>query len=246
VGAPEQGRPGATGEDADVDLSAPYEVGDPVRVLVADDHALYRRGLEMVLAAEDDIDVVGEAGDGVEAIAKAKALLPDIVLMDLRMPRRTGIEACSAIKDAAPATRIVMLTSSDEEADLFEAVRAGANGYLLKDVPGEDIADGLRSVMGGQSLISPSMAGALLTEFASLSRAADTREGPRVPALTPRETEVLKLVARGMGNREIAGVLFISENTVKNHVRNILEKLQLHSRMEAVMYAVKERILDIS
>ena len=229
-----------------IDLTGEHRPGDPVRVLVADDHALYRRGLEMVLQAEDDIDIVGEAGDGLEAIAKARSLLPDIVLMDLRMPRRSGIEACSAIKDVAPATKIVMLTNSDEEADLFEAVRAGANGYLLKDVPGEDIADGLRAVMGGQSLISPSMAGALLTEFAALSKRPEARPAVPVPRLTEREVEVLRQVARGMGNREIATTLFISENTVKNHVRNILEKLQLHSRTEAVVYAVKERILDIS
>jgi two-component system NarL family response regulator len=238
--------PASASHEVDVDLTSPYEPGDPVRVLVADDHALYRRGLEMVLSAEDDIDIVGEAGDGMEAITKARALLPDIVLMDLRMPRRSGTEACSAIKDVAPATKIIILTNSDEEADLFEAVRAGANGYLLKDVPGEDIADGLRAVMGGQSLISPSMAGALLSEFATLSRATEARPALAVPRLTDREVQVLRLVARGMGNREIANELFISENTVKNHVRNILEKLQLHSRMEAVMYAVKERILDIS
>ncbi len=228
-----------------IDLRSGYVPGDPIRVLMADDHALYRRGLEMVLDTEDDIDIVGEAGDGLEAIQKARALLPDIVLMDLRMPRRSGTEACSAIKAVAPETRIVMLTMSDEEADLFEAVRAGANGYLLKDVPGEDIADGLRAVMGGQSLISPSMAGALLSEFAALSRASETRPSLQVPRLTDREVQVLGLVARGMGNREIAAELFISENTVKNHVRNILEKLQLHSRMEAVMYAVKERMIDL-
>jgi DNA-binding NarL/FixJ family response regulator len=219
----------------------------PIRVLVVDDHALYRRGLEMVLSAEDDIDIVGEASDGLDAIAKAEQLLPDVVLLDLRMPRRSGIQACAEIKRAAPLTRIVILTMSDDEADLFEAVRAGANGYLLKDVPGEEIADGLRAVMGGQSLISPSMAGALLTEFASLSRRTEERPTTvPAPKLTPREVQVLKLVARGMYNKEIATELFISENTVKNHVRNILEKLQLHSRMEAVMYAVRERILDPS
>lgn len=227
---------------------APDEVPDrppgPVRVLVVDDHVLYRRGLEMVLGTEDDLEIVGEASDGVDAIAKAEELQPDVVLLDVRMPRRTGIQACSEIKRVSPRSKIIMLTMSDEESDLFEAVRAGANGYLVKDVPGEEIADGLRAVMGGQSLISPSMAGALLTEFAALSRRA--REPSTVPAprLTPREVQVLRLVARGMYNKDIATELFISENTVKNHVRNILEKLQLHSRMEAVMYAVRERILD--
>jgi DNA-binding NarL/FixJ family response regulator len=221
-------------------------VTERIRVLVADDHVLFRRGLEMVLAAEDDIDIVGEAGDGAEAYARAVDLLPDVVLMDVRMPRRSGIEACSDIKEAVPSTRIVMLTISDEESDLFEAVRAGANGYLLKDVPGEEIAEGIRAVMGGQSLISPSMAGALLTEFAELSKRSAEAVRVPVPRLTERELEVLRLVARGMANKDIATQLFISENTVKNHVRNILEKLQLHSRMEAVVYAVREKILDIS
>ncbi|MFP5347140.1 MAG: response regulator [Actinomycetes bacterium] len=218
---------------------------DPIRVLVADDHVLYRRGLEMVLAAEPDIEIVGEAEDGSEAIARAEELLPDVVLMDIRMPRRTGIEACSRIKEAVPSTKIVILTISDEESDLFQAVRAGANGYLLKDVPAEEIADGIRAVAGGQSLISPSMASALLTEFAALSRRDETRAQLPAPRLTERELQVLRLVARGMANRDIASELFISENTVKNHVRNILEKLQLHSRMEAVMYAVREKILDL-
>nr|WP_255378059.1 response regulator transcription factor [Quadrisphaera sp. DSM 44207] len=233
-------------EATEVDLTSAYEPGDPVRVLIADDHHLWRRGLEMVLGTEDDMEVVGEASDGLEAVTKAAALLPDVVLLDVRMPRRSGIEACREIKAAAPATKIVLLTSSDEESDLFDAVRAGANGYLLKDIPTEEIADGLRAVMGGQSLISPAMAGALLTEFASLSRRAEQPRQAPAPKLTEREVEVLRLVARGKGNREIASELFISENTVKNHVRNILEKLQLHSRTEAALYAVKERILDLS
>ncbi len=226
--------------------STPRPDTERIRVLVADDHVLYRRGLEMVLGTEDDIEIVGEAGDGAEAIARAEELLPDIVLMDIRMPRRSGIEACTAIKNAVPSTRIVMLTISDDEGDLFDAVRAGANGYLLKDVPGEDIAAGLRAVMEGQSLISPSMAGALLAEFAEMSKRSQPVQTVLTPRLTEREMEVLKLVARGMANRDIATALFISENTVKNHVRNILEKLQLHSRMEAVVYAVREKILDLS
>jgi DNA-binding NarL/FixJ family response regulator len=220
--------------------------GESIRVLVADDHALYRRGLEMVLAAEDGIEIVGEAGDGAEAIRRVEELLPDVVLMDIRMPRRSGIEACTAIKDVVPSTKIVILTISDEESDLYEAVRAGANGYLLKDVPGEEIAAGIRAVASGQSLISPSMASKLLTEFASMIKKSDERPQLPVPRLTERELEVLKLVARGLPNRDIAKELFISENTVKNHVRNILEKLQLHSRMEAVIYAVREKILDLT
>jgi DNA-binding NarL/FixJ family response regulator len=213
-------------------------------VLVADDHALFRRGLEMVLQVEDGIDVVGEAADGHEALERAEELLPDVILMDVRMPKKTGIEACLAIKESVPSTRIVMLTISDEESDLFEAVRAGANGYLLKDIPGDQIAAGIRAVHTGQSLISPSMASKLLAEFAQISRREEQAPNPHAPKLTAREVEVLRLVARGLGNREIGTKLFISENTVKNHVRNILEKLQLHTRMEAAMYAVRQNIID--
>lgn len=230
-------------------VAEPSGPADPtverIRVLVADDHVLYRRGLEMVLLQEGDIEICGEANDGAEAIVQVEELLPDVVLMDVRMPRLSGPDATAQIKASVPSTRIIMLTISDEEQDLYDAVRAGANGYLLKDVPGEQIADGIRQVHAGQSLISPSMASKLLAEFASLMKRADERPAMPVPKLTDRELEVLKLVARGMANRDIAKELFISENTVKNHVRNILEKLQLHSRMEAVMFAVREKILDL-
>lgn len=217
-----------------------------IRVLVADDHGLYRRGLEMVLSQEPDIEVVGEACDGLEAIERAAELLPDIVLMDVRMPRRSGIEACQEIRDLVPSARIVMLTVSDEENDLFEAVRAGANGYLLKSVMAEEITDALRAVLSGASLITPSMASKLLSEFTNLSRQQELHPTTAVPSprLTRRETEVLQLVARGMSNAEIADTLFISENTVKTHVRNVLDKLQMHSRMEAAMYAVRAHLVD--
>jgi DNA-binding NarL/FixJ family response regulator len=220
---------------------------DPIRVLIVDDHALFRRGLEMVLNGEDGIEVVGEGSDGHEAVQKAGDLLPDIVLMDIRMPRRSGIEACAAIKEAVPSAKIVMLTISDEEEDLFEAIKAGATGYLLKEIAIDEVPQAVYAVHGGQSLISPSMASKLITEFASLAkRSEERRQQVPAPKLTDREMEVLRLVARGLGNREIAKELFISENTVKNHVRNILEKLQLHSRMEAVVYAVREKLLEIT
>ncbi|MGH9055788.1 MAG: response regulator [Acidimicrobiales bacterium] len=217
---------------------------DVVRVLIADDQVLFRRGLEAVLGTEDGIEVVGEADDGVEAVARAEELAPDVVLMDVRMPRLGGIEAARRIRDALPSTRILMLTVSDEEDDLYEAVKAGANGYLLKEVSVEEVAGAVRSVLRGESLISPSMASKLLNEFNLLARQADRREELPGPVLTARELEVLKLVATGMSNKEVADRLVISENTVKNHVRNILEKLHLHSRMEAVMYAVRKRLLD--
>ena len=224
----------------------------------------------MVLAAEDDIELVGEASDGTEAVEKAGEALPDVVLMDIRMPKSSGIQACRAMKEVAPSSKIVMLTISDEEEDLFEAIRAGASGYLLKeslirkdssghpagasgyllkDIPLDEVADVVRAVHGGQSLINPSMAAKLLTEFAALAkRDGEERPEQQVPApkLTDREMQVLKLVAKGMNNRDIAKELFISENTVKNHVRNILEKLQIHSRMEAVMIAVREKLIEFS
>src|ERR1700735_1364103 len=173
---------------------------EPIRVLIADDHALFRRGLEMVLEEEDDIDLVGQASDGTEAVAVAGESLPDVVLMDIRMPKSSGIEACRAIKEVAPSAKIVILTISDEEEDLFEAIRAGASGYLLKDIPLDEVAETVRAVHGGQSLINPSMAGKLLTEFAALARRDEEERIERIPAprLTEREMQVLKLVARGM------------------------------------------------
>jgi DNA-binding NarL/FixJ family response regulator len=221
---------------------------EPIRVLIVDDHALFRRGLEMVLKEEDGIDVVGEASDGDEAVARAAESLPDVVLMDIRMPRSSGIDACRAMKAAGPSAKIVMLTISDEEGDLFEAIKAGASGYLLKDIPLDEVAESVRAVHGGQSLINPSMAAKLITEFATLARreSEERSEQVPVPKLTDREMEVLKLVAKGSSNRDIAKELFISENTVKNHVRNILEKLQIHSRMEAVMVAVREKLIELS
>lgn len=200
----------------------------------------------MVLEGEADIDVVGEAGDGDEAVERAEATTPDVVLMDVRMPKRSGIDATRVIKESIPSTKIVMLTISDEEADLYEAIKAGASGYLLKEIAIEELASAVRSVHGGQSLISPSMASKLLNEFATMVQRRDERADVPSPRLTDRELEVLELVAKGMNNRDIGAALFISENTVKNHVRNILEKLHLHSRMEAVVYAVREKLLDIT
>ena len=226
-------------------MTKPTEPSSVIRVIVADDHALFRRGLEMVLADEDDIEVVGEASDGEEVVALARELMPDLVLMDVRMPALSGIEATHAIKESVPHARILMLTISDEEDDLYEAIKAGANGYLLKEVSIDEVAQAVRSVVAGQSLIAPSMASKLLTEFASMARKDEQKQQMPSPRLTEREMEVLTLVAQGLNNRDIARELYISENTVKNHVRNILEKLHLHSRMEAVVYAVKEKLLEI-
>ena len=218
---------------------------ESITVVIADDHALFRRGLTMVLESEPDIDVVGEANDGHEVVTLAEKHIPNIVLMDVRMPGRGGIDAAQAIKDSVPSTKILMLTISDEEEDLYDAIKVGASGYLLKEISIEEVADSIRQVHAGQSLISPSMASKLLTEFAAMARKDEEKQQMPTPRLTDREMEVLTLVAQGLNNRDIAKELFISENTVKNHVRNILEKLHLHSRMEAVVYAVREKLLEI-
>jgi two-component system NarL family response regulator len=216
---------------------------DPIRVLIVDDHALFRRGLQLVLADEPDIEVVGEAADGDEAVERAAELLPTVVLMDVRMRNLGGIEATRRIRNAQPTTKVVMLTVSEDEEDLFASLRAGATGYLLKELSIEEVAGTVRAVAQGQAVVSPSMAAKLVNEFNLLSRRVAEQHGD-APRLTDRELEVLRLVAKGMSNKEIAGELVIAENTVKNHVRNILEKLELRTRMEAAMYAVREKLID--
>ena len=228
-------------------LSAPGEPqpsdAAPIRVLVVDDQELFRRGLTMLIGVMDGIELVGEAGDGQLAAEIAVGTRPDVVLLDVRMPGRSGIETCADLKTVLPSVHIIMLTVSDEESDLYDAVRSGAVGYLLKDSSIDEVAQAVRLVADGQSLISPAMAVKLLDEFKQMASAAAVAEA--TPRLTDRELQVLSLVAHGHSNREVARALFISENTVKNHVRNILDKLQLHSRMEAVMYAVREKLLDV-
>jgi len=205
--------------------------GEPIRVVISDDHDLFRRGLRMVLEAEDDIEVVAEAADGQEAVAKVEELAPDLVLMDVRMPRMGGIEATRLIRQLFPSTRIIVLTVSDEEDDIYGAVKAGANGYLLKEVSIEEVADAVRAVFAGQSLISPALATRLLAEFSGRPKAVDDALAS-VPRLSEREVAVLKLVALGHDNTQIAEQLALSESTVRNHVANILTKLQLRSQIE--------------
>lgn len=227
----------------------PAETGEatrrdqPIRVIIADDHALFRQALKTVLDDEPDLELVAEANDGEEAVRLAEELAPDVVLMDVRMPKVAGIDAARQLKESLPSTKIVMLTVSDEEEDLFDAIKAGASGYLLKEINPDEVARAVRQVEEGQSLLSPSMASKLLSEFQTMTKRAEER--PYHPRLTEREMEVLRHVAQGMTNREIGKELHISENTVKNHIRNILEKLHLNSRMEAVIYAVREKLLEI-
>jgi two-component system NarL family response regulator len=220
-------------------------MSDPaaIRVLIADDHALFRRAIHTVLDDEHDIEVVAEAGDGAEAVALATEHAPDVVLLDVNMPKQSGIDAARAIKEQLPSTQVVMFTVSDTESDLFEAIKAGASGYLLKEVDPSAVADAVRQIHAGHSLLSPAVASKLVTEFASMAKRSDERA--MRPKLTDRELEVLGLASDGLTNRQIGRRLHISENTVKNHMRNILEKLHLHSRMEAVLYAVREELIDL-
>jgi two-component system NarL family response regulator len=217
----------------------------PIRVLLADPHALFRRGVRMVLDEQADIEVVAECADGIDAVDRISELMPDLVLIDVRMPGISGIEATRRARSIAPNVKVAILTVSEDDEDLFDAVRAGATGYLLKEVSIEELPDAVRAVARGQSLITPSMASRLLVEFNALSRRVEEQRGT-APRLSDRELEVLRLVARGLSNKDIAAELVIAENTVKNHVRNILEKLQLRSRMEAAMYAVREKLVDAS
>jgi len=211
-----------------------------MRVLLADDHALVRDGVASLLVAWD-MDVVGQANDGLEAVERALALGPDLVLMDINMPRLGGLEATRRIKAALPDTKIVMLTVSDDEHDLFEAVRAGAEGYLLKNMSGAEFGEMLAGLAQGTPPISRSLAGKLLAEFGRQARAEASVRKP--DELTDREKAVLHLVARGATNREVARRLIISENTVNFHVKNILGKLHAHTRAEAAVRALRKGLV---
>ena len=218
--------------------------GVPVRVLVVDRQPLFRRGVAAVVAEEADLAIVGETDDGLAVLDLVTNLHADLVLLDLGVPGG-GVEACALLRAARPDVRVVVMTQADDDADLAGAVRAGARGYLLKDASSVELVDALRAVAAGNSLLSPAMASRLLDEFAVLVRRHEApAEG--AGALSRRELEVLTLVAQGLNNRAIAETLFISENTVKNHIRNIHEKLQVHSRMEAVVRAVREGVLQIA
>jgi DNA-binding NarL/FixJ family response regulator len=213
-----------------------------IRVLIADDQALVRAGFRMILDAEEDIDVVGEASDGNEAVEQARRLEPDVVLMDIRMPELDGIEATRQVVAAGrddPA-RVLMLTTFDLNEYVYEALRAGASGFLLKDVPPEELAAGIRVVARGDALLAPSITRRLIHEFA---RATPTAGPPRgFDELTAREVEVFKLVARGLSNAEIAAELIVSETTVKTHVARLLMKLGLRDRVQVVVIAYESGI----
>lgn len=208
-----------------------------IRVLLVDDHALFREGLASILGAQPDFEIVGEAEDGLEAVVKAHALKPDLILMDITMPGCDGIEATRRIKHLLPETTIVMLTVHDEEEKLFEAICAGAQGYLLKNMRARDMSQLLRGAVRGEAAITPALAGRILEEFRRLARVAPPSEEADAFALTARERQVLGLIAEGASDKEIADALGISLYTVKSHVRNILAKLHASSRHEAAYRA---------
>ncbi|MBI4498054.1 MAG: response regulator transcription factor [Chloroflexi bacterium] len=212
-----------------------------MRVLLADDHALFRDGLASLLQAWD-VEVVGQASDGLEAVEQALALRPDLVLMDIRMPRLGGLEATRRIKAVLPETKIAMLTVSDEERDLLEAIKAGAEGYLLKNMAGAEFGEMLAALARGEPTISRSLAGKLLREFGRQVRSEPVAKV--ATELTDREKEVLQHVARGATSKEVAQRLAISVNTVNYHMKNILEKLHAHSRAEAAARAIHEGLVE--
>ena len=216
-----------------------------VRVLIVDDQALVRTGFRMILEAEQDIEVVGEAADGVEAITEARRLEPDVVLMDVRMPELDGIEATRRLlSNGGPeGTKVVMLTTFDMDEYVFDALRAGASGFLLKDVPPERLVDGIRAVANGDALLAPSITRRLIEEFVR-SGPMTTAPPPALDDLTARELEVLQLIARGMSNAEIAKELFVSETTVKTHVAHVLMKLGLRDRVQAVVLAYEAGVVQ--
>jgi DNA-binding NarL/FixJ family response regulator len=213
------------------------ESAEPVRVMLVDDHPVWREGVRADLEKSGVATVVAESGDGGEAIEAALEAMPEVVVMDLNLPTLGGAEATRRIVEESPHVRVLILSASGEEADVLEAVKAGASGYLLKSTPGEEIAEAVRRVRAGEPVFTPSLAGLVLDEFRRVS-AGESPHGE--PGLTPRENEVLVLVAKGYAYREIAEKLFISVKTVQNHVQNILTKLQLRRRYELMRYAIQK------
>jgi DNA-binding NarL/FixJ family response regulator len=208
-----------------------------IRVMLVDDQRLMREGLRILLDMEPDLEVVGEAGDGGEAVESYPQLLPDVVLMDVRMPKMDGVEATRRILTHHPEARVVILTTFDDDEYVFEGIRAGAVGYLLKAVSGEELADAVRTVAGGGALIEPSVARRVMAEFARLSKPSQVEKERLIEPLSDREIDVLRLVSQGFSNREIADQLYLAEGTVKNYVSSVMQKLSVRDRTQAALRA---------
>jgi len=213
-----------------------------IRVLLVDDHPLFRKGLASLLAREKGFEVVGEAQDGAEALNKTKNLKPDLVLMDIYMPGGNGLEATRRIREALSSVKVVILTVSEEDKNLFEAIKSGAHGYLLKKIEPRNLFEMLRGVFRGEAPISRATAAKILNEFAAQAHRA-TEETPE-EKLTPKEREVIELLTKGWTNKEIGNKLRITENTVKNHLKNILDKLHLENRVQAATFALQHKLTD--
>lgn len=219
-----------------------------IRLMIADDHTLLRQGLRNVLELEEELQVVGEASDGEDAIKKAETLRPDVILLDLNMPKMNGIEVTRWVKNNHPEIQIVILTIHEDENYMFEVIRAGARGYLLKDVDPPMLVKAIRTVAEGQSFIYPTLTGRLVGEFARLSDSAHHYQPrhfrPNPDRLTGREMDILKLLVCGLTNQEIASRLYLSEKTVKNHLTSVFRKFAVNDRTQAALYAIKNKIIE--
>jgi DNA-binding NarL/FixJ family response regulator len=209
----------------------------PITVLLVDDQALFREGLRTLLSVQPDLEVVGEAANGEEAVRLATALRPSVVLMDLQMPVLDGVAATRSLRDLQPECRVIVLTTFDDDEYVFEGLRAGAVGYLLKDAPSEKLVEAIRAAARGESFLQPSVAAKVIAEFKRITDIPSERRQPLIEPLSARELEILALLANGGSNKEIAAALFISEGTVKNHVTNILGKLAVRDRTQAALKA---------
>ena len=218
---------------------------DKINVLIADDHTLFRKGIRKMLEVEEDMHVVGEASNGQEALEQARALMPDVILMDIKMPGVDGVEATRLLRREMPHVGIIFCTMSEDEESVFAALKAGGRGYILKESDPETMLRAIRAVAHGESLLSPTVAQKVLRQFAALPADTPTGCASLCDDLTERERQVLTLIGKGHGNKEIACQLSISEKTVKNHIANIFSKLHVYDRTQAVLYAIRKGLVKV-